>query len=61
MSDRLDGGEALLQAARDLGCDYIFCSSGSEWAPVWEALVRQDLSGVPGPKYLDLTHETLAV
>jgi acetolactate synthase-1/2/3 large subunit len=61
MSDRLDGGEALLQAVRDLGCDYIFCSSGSEWAPVWEALVRQDLSGVLGPKYLDLTHETLAV
>jgi acetolactate synthase-1/2/3 large subunit len=51
----------VLQAARDLGCDYVFCSSGSEWAPVWEALVRQDLSGAPGPKYLDLTHETLAV
>jgi len=28
---------------------------------VWEALVRQDLSGIPGPRYLDLTHETLAV
>jgi len=57
----LDGGEALLQAARDLGCDYIFCSSGSEWAPAWEALVRQDQAGTAGPTYLDLTHETLAV
>jgi acetolactate synthase-1/2/3 large subunit len=56
-----DGGEAVLQAARDLGSDFIFCSSGSEWAPVWEALVRQDLSGAPGPGYLDLSHETLAV
>jgi acetolactate synthase-1/2/3 large subunit len=56
-----DGGEALLQAARDLGCDYVFCSSGSEWAPAWEALVRQDMSGVAGPRYLDLAHETLAV
>ena len=56
-----DGGEALLQAARDLGSDFLFCSSGSEWAPVWEALVRQDLSGAAGPRYLDLAHETLAV
>ena len=56
-----DGGEALLQAARDLGCDYLFCSSGSEWAAAWEALARQDLSGAAGPRYLDLAHETLAV
>ncbi len=32
----LDGGEALLQACRDLGADYIFSSAGSEWAPVWD-------------------------
>jgi acetolactate synthase-1/2/3 large subunit len=37
----LDGGEALLQACRDLGARYIFSSAGSEWAPVWEALARQ--------------------
>jgi acetolactate synthase I/II/III large subunit len=69
----LDGGEAVLQAARDLGTDYIFSSAGSEWAPVWEALARADADadadgdgdgvgvGVGGPRYLDLTHETLAV
>lgn len=57
----LDGGEAVLQAARDLGADYIFSSAGSEWAPVWEALARQHDARVPGPRYLDLTHETLAV
>jgi acetolactate synthase-1/2/3 large subunit len=56
-----DGGEAVLQAARDLGADYIFCSSGSEWAPVWEALSRADAADIPSPGYLDLTHETLAV
>jgi len=62
MSDpALDGGEAVLQAARDLGVDYIFSSAGSEWAPVWEALSRQDAGGGGGPRYLDLTHETLAV
>jgi acetolactate synthase I/II/III large subunit len=58
---QLDGGEALLQACRDLGADYIFSSAGSEWAPVWEALARQADQGEPGPRYLDLTHETVAV
>ncbi len=68
---RLDGGDAVLQAAADIGADYIFSSAGSEWAPVWEALARRDaadaaaaLAGeVPsgGPRYLDLAHETLAV
>ena len=62
MSDpALDGGEAVLQAARDLGVDYIFSSAGSEWAPVWEALSRQETARGAGPRYLDLTHETLAV
>ena len=59
----LDGGEALLQACRDLGADYIFSSAGSEWAPVWEALARQAVAGTgndTGPRYLDLTHETIA-
>jgi hypothetical protein len=35
--DAFDGGEALIRAAADLGSDYVFSSSGSEWAPVWEA------------------------
>ena len=67
MSDAvpLDGGEAVLRAATDLGVDYIFSSAGSEWAPVWEALARRDAAfdSVPagGPRYLDLAHETLAV
>ena len=70
----LDGGDAVLQAARDLGADYIFSSAGSEWAPVWEALARRDAlargdaaraaggaAAAGGPRYLDLTHETLTV
>jgi len=67
MSDAvpLDGGDAVLQAAKDLGADYIFSSAGSEWAPVWEALARRDAAAgsalAGGPRYLDLTHETLAV
>ena len=62
-SPSLDGGDAVLRAATDLGADYIFSSAGSEWAPVWEALARRDATGEPavGPRYLDLAHETLAV
>ncbi|MBR7832577.1 hypothetical protein KDL01_04865 [Actinospica durhamensis] len=58
---QLDGGEAVLAACRDIGVDVVFCSSGSEWAPVWEALARQRRDGVAGPRYIDLMHETLAV
>jgi acetolactate synthase I/II/III large subunit len=56
-----DGGEALLEAFRAGGADYIFCCSGSEWAPVWEAVARKKLDGEAGPQYLDLWHETVAV
>ena len=41
----MDGGDAILQAAADLGAEYIFSSAGSEWAPVWEALARRDAAG----------------
>jgi acetolactate synthase-1/2/3 large subunit len=60
-SNVVDGGEAILQACRDLGIDYIFTSPGSDWGPVWEALARQKLNDVPGPGYLSCGHETLAV
>jgi acetolactate synthase I/II/III large subunit len=45
----LDGGDAVLQAATDLGADYIFSSAGSEWAPVWEALARRDAAAAARP------------
>ncbi|MEV0170568.1 thiamine pyrophosphate-dependent enzyme [Streptomyces sp. NPDC050803] len=55
-----DGGDALVTAFNAVGADYIFCSSGSEWAPVWESLARRHRDGLPCPEYLDLTHETVA-
>jgi thiamine pyrophosphate-dependent acetolactate synthase large subunit-like protein len=57
----IDGGEALLAAFAASGADYIFCCSGSEWAPLWEALARRKLDGESGPRYLDTWHETVAV
>jgi acetolactate synthase-1/2/3 large subunit len=61
MTNRLDGGEALLEAFRSLGIEFVFSSPGSEWAPVWEALARQKTSATAGPRYIDVWHETLAV
>jgi acetolactate synthase-1/2/3 large subunit len=61
MKNRLDGGEALLEAFRSLGVDFVISSPGSEWAPLWEAVARQKTSGSAGPCYIDAWHETLAV
>ena len=61
MKNTLDGGEAIVQAFRSLGCDYVMASPGSEWGSVWEAFARQDVSNAPGPKYFSCAHETLAV
>jgi acetolactate synthase I/II/III large subunit len=61
MKNYMDGGEAILEAFRKLKIDYIMSSPGSEWSPVWEALVRQKLGNRQGPTYIDTWHETLAV
>lgn len=61
MSQRVDGGEAILEAFRNLGIEYIMASPGSEWGSVWEALTRAQVGGAKGPKYLSCWHETLAV
>jgi acetolactate synthase I/II/III large subunit len=61
VATKLDGGEAILEAFRRLGIDYVISSPGSEWAPVWEAFARQKVDGLPGPTYIDCWHETLAV
>ena len=57
MKSTLDGGEAILEACRKLGVDYILSSPGTEWAPVWEAMAKQipiaDLgSSVTAPIYI---------
>jgi acetolactate synthase-1/2/3 large subunit len=61
MKNYMDGGEAILEAFRKLKIDYIMSSPGSEWSPVWEALVRQKVGNHEGPAYIDCWHETLAV
>lgn len=61
MNNYHDGGEAILEAFRNLHVDYVISSPGSEWPPLWEALARQKRDGSAGPVYMDCGHETLAV
>ena len=61
MKNKLDGGEAVVQAFRCLDMDYVMASPGSEWGAVWEAFARQKVSNSPGPVYFSCAHETLAV
>ena len=61
MTEANDGGEAILEAFRNLDIDYIISSPGSEWSPVWEALARQRINEADGPTYINCWHETLAV
>jgi len=55
------GGELLAQLLERHGVDSIFCSPGSEWAPVWEALARRRTEGNGALSYINCRHETLAV
>jgi acetolactate synthase-1/2/3 large subunit len=57
----LDGGEAVLEALRKLDVEYIMSSPGSEMSPLWEALSRQKVSNLPGPRFIDTWHEMVAV
>lgn len=61
MKNALDGGDAILQAIRDLGVKHILSSPGTEWSSIWEAMAKQVQQGQNGPKFMDCWHETLAV
>jgi len=56
-----DGGEAVLEAIRRLGVEYVVTSPGSEWSPFWEAMSRQRIEGRNGPQFIQCWHETLAL
>ncbi len=55
------GGDILLDAFQSLGIEYIFCSPGSEWVPVWESLARRYGQNEKTLKYINCRHEILAV
>lgn len=57
----ISGGEILLESLERHGVEYIFCSPGTEWSPVWEGLARRQQQGEGSLKYINCRHESLAV
>lgn len=55
------GGEVLLELLINYEVEYIFCSPGSEWAPLWNALSERYSHGDRSIKYINCRHESLAV
>jgi acetolactate synthase I/II/III large subunit len=57
----MTGGDILLNCLESYDIEYIFCSPGTEWAPVWEALAKRTVDNNRALKYINCRHETLAV
>jgi acetolactate synthase-1/2/3 large subunit len=55
------GAELLVELLESQGVEYIFCSPGTEWAPVWEALAKRKALGNHNLTYINCRHEMLAV
>ncbi|MBI4186125.1 MAG: hypothetical protein HY530_01290 [Chloroflexi bacterium] len=57
----ISGGDLLLELFRRHGIEYVFCSPGTEWIPVWEGLARSRAQGDKAMKYVNCRHESLAI
>ncbi len=57
----LSGGELLVELLRNCGVEYVFCSPGTEWTPVWEALLKRWDQSDACLKYVNCRDETLAI
>lgn len=55
------GGELLLDLLEACGVEYIFCSPGTEWTPVWEGLLKRQGQANTALKYINCRHEMLAI
>jgi acetolactate synthase-1/2/3 large subunit len=57
----ISGGKLLLNLFEACNIEYIFCSPGTEWAPVWEGLLKRRGEGDAGMKFINCRHEVLAI
>lgn len=53
--------EAYLELLADRGVDYLFANAGTDFAPIIEAYARRSELGLPAPRPMLVTHETVAV
>jgi acetolactate synthase-1/2/3 large subunit len=57
----MHGGKAMVKVFERAGMDYLFCSPGTEWPPVWEALAEAKERGDNRTGYINCRHEAAAV
>ncbi|MGD0794137.1 MAG: thiamine pyrophosphate-dependent enzyme [Dehalococcoidales bacterium] len=55
----ITSGELLLDLFEACGVEYVFCSPGTEWTPLWEGLLNR--GGKINLKYINCRHEILAI
>ncbi len=55
----ISGGELLLDLFEGCGVEYIFCSPGTEWTPLWEGLLKRGKK--TALKYINCRHEVVAI
>jgi acetolactate synthase-1/2/3 large subunit len=57
----MHGGKAMVEVFKRAGVNYVFCSPGTEWPPVWEAFAEAKDRGDLSIQYINCRHEALAV
>jgi acetolactate synthase-1/2/3 large subunit len=57
----MHGGKAMVEVFKRAGVNYVFCSPGTEWPPVWEAFAEAKERGDTSIQYINCRHEALAV
>lgn len=57
----MHGGQAMVEVFKRAGVNYVFCSPGTEWPPVWEAFADARERGDASIQYVNCRHEALAV
>lgn len=61
MSSRTSAGAALVARLGELGVDYIFANSGTDFPPIIEGLAEAAARGMPLPRAITVPHETAAL
>ncbi|UUX49232.1 thiamine pyrophosphate-requiring protein [Nisaea acidiphila] len=60
-NDKITSGGVIFSRLKDLGVDYVFCNSGTDFPPIIEGLVAAKAKGLPLPEAITVPHEHAAM
>lgn len=58
---KITSGGVIFSRLKDLGIDYVFCNSGTDFPPIIEGLVAAKAQGLPLPEAITVPHEHAAM